>query len=294
MMSHPVSISAGDVKLSGRYLPATNGQPRALLVAVHGGTYTSKYFDTAPSSLFEFCASLGYSILALDRPGYGTATSVPFEQLSFDGQVPVLRQALEEIWNDYGQQSAGMFLIGHSIGGMISLLLAAENPHERLLGMNMTGSGALYNEQTKAAFAALVSDEPRVMMDIAIKIVAMYGPPWSYPEAQAQYDPERDVPTAAIELGEAQTWGARLPLVAAQVRVPVQFIVPEYDHIWRGDPEALSHVAAMFTAAPFVDVGGQRMAGHSAELHTLARAFYMKILAFVEECIFYRSNRSSL
>jgi alpha-beta hydrolase superfamily lysophospholipase len=132
--SHPISIDAGNVKLSGRFLPATNGQPGALLVAVHGGTYTSKYFDTAPSLLFELCASLGYSVLALDRPGYGAATSMPFDQLSFDGQVTVLRQALEEIWHDYGQQSAGMFLIGHSIGGMISLLLAAEKPHERLLG----------------------------------------------------------------------------------------------------------------------------------------------------------------
>ena len=294
MMSHSVSIDAGNVKLSGRFLPATNGEPRALLVAVHGGTYTSKYFDSSPSLLLEFCASLGYSILALDRPGYGTATSVPFDQLSFDGQVPILQQALAEIWDGYGQQSAGMFLIGHSIGGMISLLLATEKPHERLIGMNMTGSGALYNEQTKVAFASLVSDAPTVMMDIAIKVRVMYGPAWSYPEEQAQYDPERDVPTAAIELAEAQTWGARLPQVAAKARIPVQFIVPEYDHIWRADAEALSHVAAMFTAAPFVDVGVQRMAGHSAELHTLARAFYMKILSFVEECILYHSKLSSL
>ena len=294
MASRSVSIDAGNVKLSGRFLPATNGEPRALLVAVHGGTYTSKYFDTSPSLLLEFCASLGYSILALDRPGYEAATSVPFDQLSFDGQVPVLRQALDEIWDGYGQQSAGMFLIGHSIGGMISLLLATEKPHERLIGMNMTGSGALYNEQTKVAFASLVSDAPTVMMDIAIKVRAMYGPAWSYPEEQAQYDPERDVPTAAIELAEAQTWGARLPQVAAKARIPVQFIVPEYDHIWRGEPEALSHVAEMFTSAPFVDVGIQRMAGHSVELHTLARAFYMKILAFVEECILYHSKLSSL
>ena len=88
--------------------------------------------------------------------------------------------------------------------------------------------------------------------------------------------------------------GARLPQVAAKARIPVQFIVPEYDHIWRGEPEALSHVAEMFTSAPFVDVGIQRMAGHSVELHTLARAFYMKILAFVEECILYHSQLSSL
>src|SRR5579884_3781524 len=220
MASCSVSVDAGDVKLSGRFVPAINGQTRALLVALHGGTYSSKYFDTAPSSLLDFCASLGYSILALDRPGYGTATSVPQDQLSFDGQVPILRQALAKVWDDYGQQSAGMFLIGHSIGGMIALLLAAENPHERLLGLNMTGSGAIYQTQTKVAFASLVSDEPTVMMDIAIKLRAMYGPEWTYPAEQAQYDPQRDVPTAAIELAEAQLWGARMPGVAAQVRVP--------------------------------------------------------------------------
>jgi pimeloyl-ACP methyl ester carboxylesterase len=294
MASRSVSVDAENVKLSGRFLPATNGQPRALLVALHGGTYSSKYFDTAPSRLLELCASLGYSILALDRPGYGTATSIPQDQLSFAGQVPILRQALAEIWNDYGQQSAGMFVIGHSIGGMIALLLAAENPHERLLGLNMTGSGAIYQTRTSAAFATLMNDAPTVVMDQSIKVAVMYGPPWSYPEELAKLDPERDVPCPMPEFKEAQKWGARLPQVAASVRVPVQFIVPEYDGIWRGDQEALSHVAAMFTSAPFVDVGIQRMAGHSAELHTLARAFYMKILAFVEECIVYRLNRSSL
>jgi len=294
MASHSVSIGAGNIHLSGRFLPATNGQPRALLVALHGGTYTSKYFDTAPSLLLDFCASLGYSILALDRPGYGSATTVPPDQLSFDGQVPILQQALEEIWDTYGQQSAGMFLIGHSIGGMISLLLAAENPHERLLGLNMTGSGAMYQTQTSAAFATLMNDAPTVVMDQSIKVAVMYGPPWSYPEELAKLDPERDVPCPMPEFREAQKWGTRLPQVAADVRVPVQFIVPEYDGIWRSDPEALSHVAGMFTSAPFVDVDMQRMAGHSAELHTLARAFYMKILAFVEECILYHQNRASM
>ncbi len=294
MASNPVSIDAGNVKLSGRFLPATNGQPRALIVALHGGTYSSKYFDTAPSRLLDFCASLGYSILALDRPGYGTATSVPQDQLSFDGQVPILRQALENIWQDYAQQSAGMFLIGHSIGGMITLLLAAEHPHERLLGLNMTGSGGMYQTRTSAAFATLMNDAPSVMMDQAIKVAVMYGPPWSYPAELAKLDPERDVPSPMPEFVEAQKWGPRLPQVAASVRVPVQFIVPEYDGIWRSDQEALGPVPAMFTAAPFVDVGVQRMAGHSAELHTLARAFYMKILAFVEECILYSQLQASL
>ena len=294
MTTQPVSVDAGNLNLSGRFLPATNGKPRALLVALHGGTYTSKYFDTTQPLLCEFCASLGYSILALDRPGYGAAASVPLDQLSFDGQVPILRSALEQIWDMYGQQSAGMFLIGHSIGGMLSLLLAAEHPYERLLGLNMTGSGAVYHTETKAAFAPLVSDAPAVVMEQPVKVAVMYGPAWSYPVELAQQDLDRDVPCPMPEFADAQTWPERLPQVAAKVRVPVQFIVPEYDGIWRADPEALSHVAAMFTSAPFVEVGVQRMAGHSVELHTLARAFYLKILAFVEECILYRQHQSSL
>ena len=177
---------------------------------------------------------------------------------------------------------------------MITLLLAAENPHERLLGLNMTGAGALYQTQTSAAFATLMNDAPTVVMDQSIKVAVMYGPSWSYPEELAKLDSERDVPCPMPEFVEAQKWGARLPQIAANVRVPVQFVVPEYDGIWRGDAEALSHVAEMFSAAPFVDVSMQRMMGHSAELHTLARAFYMKIFAFVEECIFYRQHRSSL
>ncbi|HEV2654477.1 MAG TPA: hypothetical protein VGT82_05940 [Ktedonobacteraceae bacterium] len=42
MTSHPISIDAGTMKLSGRFLPAANGQPRALLVAVHGGSYVEE------------------------------------------------------------------------------------------------------------------------------------------------------------------------------------------------------------------------------------------------------------
>jgi hypothetical protein len=41
----------------------------------------------------------------------------------------------------------------------------------------------------------------------------------------------------------------------------------------------------MFTAAPFVEAGIQRQAGHEVDLHTVARALNMKILAFAETCV---------
>ncbi len=69
MASRSVSVDAGNVKLSGRFLPATNGQPRALLVALHGGTYSSKYFDTAPSRLLALHSAT--RSLRLTDPGMG-------------------------------------------------------------------------------------------------------------------------------------------------------------------------------------------------------------------------------
>jgi len=42
--------------------------PPPLIVAIHGGTYNSGYFDVAGYSLIQRAAGLGIPILALDRP----------------------------------------------------------------------------------------------------------------------------------------------------------------------------------------------------------------------------------
>jgi poly(3-hydroxybutyrate) depolymerase len=54
MASCPVSVDAGNVKPAGSFVPVSNGQTRALLVALHGRTRSSKYFDTAPFQVTRF------------------------------------------------------------------------------------------------------------------------------------------------------------------------------------------------------------------------------------------------
>ena len=49
-----------------------------LIIAVHGGTYTSEYFDIPGHSLLDQAAALGIPIVAVDRPGY--RGSSPVEQ----------------------------------------------------------------------------------------------------------------------------------------------------------------------------------------------------------------------
>ena len=53
---------------------AEAAEPRAVVVALHGGAVTSGYFD-APgrASLLRAGAALGFTVIALDRPGYGSS-----------------------------------------------------------------------------------------------------------------------------------------------------------------------------------------------------------------------------
>ncbi|MDZ4267522.1 MAG: alpha/beta hydrolase, partial [Mycobacterium sp.] len=50
--------------------------PRAVIVAVHGGATSSAYFDCPGHprlSLLRSAAARGFTAIALDRPGYGAS-----------------------------------------------------------------------------------------------------------------------------------------------------------------------------------------------------------------------------
>ncbi|PRC42659.1 alpha/beta hydrolase, partial [Mycobacterium sp. ITM-2017-0098] len=57
-------------------LVATVANPRAVIVAVHGGATSAAYFDCPGRpelSLLRAAAASGFTTIALDRPGYGTS-----------------------------------------------------------------------------------------------------------------------------------------------------------------------------------------------------------------------------
>jgi pimeloyl-ACP methyl ester carboxylesterase len=59
-------------------LTAQPGCP--LLVALHGGSYTSRYFAVAGAgagSFLDVAARNGFQTLTVDRPGYGDSESLP-------------------------------------------------------------------------------------------------------------------------------------------------------------------------------------------------------------------------
>ncbi|EUA40951.1 alpha/beta hydrolase family protein [Mycobacterium avium subsp. avium 2285 (R)] len=60
-------------------LVAEAEDPKAVLVAIHGGGTTAVYFDCPghPSfSLLRAGATAGFTVVALDRPGYGSSAPI--------------------------------------------------------------------------------------------------------------------------------------------------------------------------------------------------------------------------
>ncbi|MBS4103288.1 hypothetical protein [Tsukamurella paurometabola] len=77
----------------GARIAAAQVTPRALIVARHGGAYDGEYY-TGPDSLLALGPRLGYSVAAIDRPGYGASAALPAGDLTFDRQTELLTAAV--------------------------------------------------------------------------------------------------------------------------------------------------------------------------------------------------------
>jgi pimeloyl-ACP methyl ester carboxylesterase len=127
-------------------------QPRAVVVAVHGGAVTSAYYDaTYPGphlSLLRVAAALGYTAIALDRPGYGSSAAHQERMSTPDDRVSLAYRAIERLL-DGRPRGAGIFLVGHSIGCALVVRMAADPrgsgtgfPGTGLSGTGLSGTGS--------------------------------------------------------------------------------------------------------------------------------------------------------
>ena len=68
-------------------------------------------------SLLDHAENLGVPVLAIDRPGYRGSTPVGTGESIILDNAEVLDHLVAELWTGYGAGTAGVVLIGHSIGG---------------------------------------------------------------------------------------------------------------------------------------------------------------------------------
>ena len=288
-LTHTVTGSgpAAGFVISGRTNRMVDGPTRPdipLIVALHGGTYTSEYFDIPGHSLLERAADLEIPVIALDRPNYADSSPLDADDSIILANARVLGEVVGQIWAQHGAGTAGIVLVGHSIGAAVATAIAAAPQPWPLLGLAISGCLVRVPEQSRAAWESL-PDIAMIDLPTPMKDQVMFGPPGSYDNDMpaASYPSNTSVPKAEL-LDITGTWVCGRAAVCAQVPVPVHHRQGEFDHLWITDADEIAGFRAGFIAAPSIDTRIQPGSGHCIDFHRAAAAFQLSQLSFALEC----------
>jgi pimeloyl-ACP methyl ester carboxylesterase len=265
--------------------------PRAVVVAFHGGSSTAAYFDCPghPSlSLLRIGADNGYTVVALDRPGYGSSAPYPEAMERPEQRVALAYGAINKILGS-NSRGAGLFLVGHSAGCEMVVRMATDDhaEHANLIGLELAGTGVEYD----AAMADIMKSATATQRPTGLREV-LWQPADLYPP-DVLSGMTNSSTGALYEVGMTKSWPQQdFPALAPRVRVPVQFSVAEHERVWRSDPETLAQIGAMFTASPRFVINQQPSTGHNLSLSVNAAAYHSTVLSFVGECVVAQEDTS--
>ena len=260
------------------------GRPPPLVIAIHGGTYHSGYFDIAGYSLVQRAATLGIPILALDRPGYGSSTAFPPVEATIIHNAERLNEVIGKIWEQFQPRSPGVVLIGHSIGGAIAVGIASQHPQWPLLGIAISGVGLASPPEAGDAWASL-PDVAMIDLPAPMKNAVMFGPEWTYDGVMPAASRPADAPVPRAELIDIVTaWPALVYELTAKVKVPVHYRQGEFDKLWITDLDQVLKFGNAFSASSSVDARLLESTGHCIDFHRVGAGIQLEQLAFALRC----------
>ncbi|MFZ0228207.1 MAG: alpha/beta hydrolase [Mycobacterium sp.] len=269
------------------HLAGTPHPGSPLLVALHGGTFTSEYFCIAGSrtgSFVDIATRNGFSVLRMDRPGYGASDLLPEDDNTFVRQAELLDSAIAGMLDDCAADT--VVLVGHSIGGIVALEIAARQPHWRLTGVAISGTGAAIPAGGAAEQLGALPFSGVVDLPVEEREQLWYGPASSVSAAAIVSARSSFAPAPMIELKSAPKWAAqRLDETALAITVPVHHTLAEFDALWDASPGARDLFLAKFS--PTLRVHSEIMAGvgHCIDHHLLGAAMHYNQLAFAHQCM---------
>ncbi len=277
-------------ELSGRsYRPDGALAPHTpLVVAIHGGTYTSAYFDIAGCSLFAQAQANRIPLIAPDRPGYEGSAALAAANMNIAGQARYITSALKDAWQRHGAGTAGIVLLGHSIGGAIAAQIAANVADGTggfpLLGLAISGV-CLHTPPEFGPLWAQLPDTPTVGMPREVKDMVMFGPEGSYaPDVVRASDSANSEAPKAELLDIVGGWHLNAADILGRIGVPVHYRQAEVDRLWIVNQGEVDSFASALSRAPRVDAQMLRGTGHCIDLHHVGRALQLQQLGFSLQC----------
>jgi len=271
----PILLEAAGLTLSGLLAEPPDGPPRATVVAVHGGGMRAGYFDGqvhADLSLLTLGARLGFTVLALDRPGYGRSAAQVPDGLTLDEQSAVLPAALDAFAERF-TVGRGFLLLAHSYGGKLALTTVARTPG--LLALDASGVGHRFD----------IGPAKRPRLRRHLDWERNWGPLGLYPPGTFRAAEALVAPMPAREAAEVDLWPEMFEELAPRIDIPLRLTFAEHEAWWLHEKPDLADLTSRLTKAPVVRVEHQPGAGHNISLGRAARCYHLRALAFFEECL---------
>ncbi|MGE2835198.1 alpha/beta fold hydrolase [Mycobacterium sp. SMC-4] len=262
-------------------LVAAAPEPRAVLVAVHGGATSSIYFDCPGHprlSLLRAAAAAGVTAIALDRPGYGASALHQQEFTDPDRRVEFAFGAVDKMTSGT-ERGAGLFLLGHSAGCELAVRMAVGDRRDEIVGLSLAGTGLRYCPEAWAIIKdATVNSRPGGLRDLLWEPTRLYPPEVLTGGLSA--------PGVPYEANVTAHWARRdFPELARRVEVPVQFSVAEHERVWESGPAANADILALFSSAPGVVLNEMPDSGHNLSVGLSAHTYHQRVLAYLDECL---------
>ncbi len=201
----PIVVDVDGVPMSALLVEPQESQ--AVIVAIHGSGTSALYFDCPghPSlSLLRAGAAAGFTVVALDRPGYGSSAPYPEAMTRPEQRVQLAYGALDQI---LGQRprGAGLFVMGHSAGCELTVRMATDARGADLLGMELAGTGWHYQPEAREILKTVTPERRSVSLyDLLWHPLRLY-PPEVFTEAIFSQS------TPAYEGQMMPDWAATLP-----------------------------------------------------------------------------------
>jgi 3-oxoadipate enol-lactonase len=253
------------------------GSGRTAVVLLHGVGGGRSIWSDAVSGTARAIAEAGFTAIALDLPGYGDSLlQPPLSTASMAGEVAQVIRSLA---------LGPAMLLGHSMGGMVALELAATEPGlVRALVLACTSSafgapGGDWQQQfLRDRLAPLDAGEG--MPALARRLVAGMVAPGADPAAvDRAVDVMARVPEATYRAALTAIVGFDRRAALAGLRLPVLCLAAEHDRT--APPDVMQRMAQRIAGAEFACVAA---AGHLANVEQ-PRSFNDAVAGFLARSV---------
>src|SRR3546814_18496403 len=121
-MSKEILIELGDGGCNGRMIgrmatgAAGGSERQPMIVAIHGGGFTSAYSDCDGFSPVSWAAAAGCSVFGIDRPGSGESPRLPAGDRPILRHANLLQASIGPVRRERALDAAGIAFLGHTLG----------------------------------------------------------------------------------------------------------------------------------------------------------------------------------